>query len=304
MKKSGLTQKGDDEVEIEHALYTAMRFNFLYVDRYVFRSGWIYPNSYIPYTMVRYILKGSAEFILNGKSFYVHEKQVIYIPEGCYLECHALEDYFEFISIRFKVTTQLATDNFLQEYYRIQTVNNCGQQDEMERHFQEVYRNATSQHPSKVFHIRENLELIVAWLVDQVAGDVQRMERPTVEYSFERTLQKEEDLEAYRQDPRINVLVDYIVTHPTEHYTSEVLCQMVNVSPSTLRRLFKKHTGKSPSDFIQDLRLTVAARRLLVTNDRISSIAYQVGFEDPNYFSRIFQKNFGVSPQAYRKNAQ
>lgn len=38
----------------------------------------------------------------------------------------------------------------------------------------------------------------MAWLVDQVAGDVQRMERPTVEYSFERTLQKEEDLEAYR----------------------------------------------------------------------------------------------------------
>lgn len=34
---------------------------------------------------------------------------------------------------------------------------------------------------------------------------------------------------------------------------------MVNVSPSTLRRLFKKHTGKSPSDFIQNLRLTVAA---------------------------------------------
>lgn len=108
----------------------------------------------------------------------------------------------------------------------------------MERHFQEVYRNATSQNPSKVFHIRGNLELIVAWLVDQVAGDVQRTERPMVEYSFERTLQKEEDLEAYRQDPRINVLVDYIVTHPTEHYTSEVLCQMVNVSPSTLRRLF------------------------------------------------------------------
>ena len=52
MKKSGLTQKGEDEVEIEHALYTAMRFNFLYVDRYVFRSGWIYPNSYIPYTII------------------------------------------------------------------------------------------------------------------------------------------------------------------------------------------------------------------------------------------------------------
>ena len=88
--------------------------------------------------------------------------------------------------------------------------------------------------------------------------------------------------------------MDYIVTHPTEHYTSEVLCQMVNVSPSTLRRLFKKHTGKSPSDFIQNLRLTVAARRLLVTNDRISSIAYQVGFEGPKELR-------GVSPGIQEK---
>ena len=98
--------------------------------------------------------------------------------------------------------------------------------------------------------------------------------------------------------------MDYIVTHPTEHYTSEVLCQMVNVSPSTLRRLFKKHTGKSPSDFIQNLRLTVSCRLLLVTNVLISSLGFHVGFEGPYYFSRIFQKNFGVSPQAYRKNAQ
>ena len=292
-------------MEIEHALYTAMRFNFLYVDRYVFRSGWIYPNSYIPYTMVRYILRGSAEFLLNGKSFYVHERQVIYIPEGCYLECHALEDYFEFISIRFRVTTQLTADDFLQAYYHIQTVNPCGENDEIEGHFQAVYRNATSQIPSKVFRIRGNLELIVAWLVDQVADRFQAPAGlPEAAFSFARTLQREEDLEACRQDPRINVLVDYIVTHPTEHYTSESLCQMVNISSSTLRRLFKKHTGKSPSDFIQDLRLTVAARRLLVTDERVSTIAYQVGFEDPNYFSRLFQKNFGVSPQAYRKNAQ
>ena len=62
--------------------------------------------------------------------------------------------------------------------------------------------------------------------------------------------------------------------------------------------------GKSPGAFIQDLRLMVAARRLLVTDERISDIAYQVGFEDPNYFSRMFRKNFGVTPQAYRENAQ
>ena len=48
----------------------------------------------------------------------------------------------------------------------------------------------------------------------------------------------------------------------------------------------------------------VAARRLLVTDARLSDIAYEVGFEDPNYFSRMFRRNFGASPQEYRRNAQ
>ena len=100
------------------------------------------------------------------------------------------------------------------------------------------------------------------------------------------------------------MLVDYILNHPTERFSTETLCRITNLSPSTLRRLFKEHTGKSPGAFIQDLRLMIAARRLLVTDARISDIAYQVGFEDPNYFSRMFRKNFGVSPQAYRENAQ
>ena len=107
-----------------------------------------------------------------------------------------------------------------------------------------------------------------------------------------------------RQDPRISMLVDYILNHPTERFSTETLCRITNLSASTLRRLFKEHTGKSPGAFIQDLRLMIAARRLLVTDARISDIAYQVGFEDPNYFSRMFRKNFGVSPQAYRENAQ
>lgn len=292
-------------MELNHILYTAMRFNFLYADRYIFRSGWVYPYNYVPYSMVRYICKGSAEFILDGITYTVHEHQVVYIPEGCYMECHALGDYFEFISIRFKLSAQLACENFLQDYYHVQTVNNCVPGSEVEHYFQEVYRNAASQAPSKIFRIRGNLELIVSWLVEQVAESTsEECYSPESQASFEHILHREEKTFSYHQDPRVNVLVDYIINHPTENYSSESMSQMVNVSPSTLRRLFKKHTGKSPGEFIQDIRLMVAARRLLVTNERISTIAYQVGFEDPNYFSRLFQKNFGVSPQTYRKNAQ
>ena len=57
-------------------LYTAMRFNFLYVDRYVFRAGWIYPLSYTPYCLVRYIIRGKALFEMDGTDVYVEENQV------------------------------------------------------------------------------------------------------------------------------------------------------------------------------------------------------------------------------------
>ncbi len=107
-------------MHIPQSLYTSMRFNFLYVDRYVFRRGWAYPNSYVPYCMLRYILKGRAEFIISGQKYIVEENQVCYIPEGCHLECHALEDEFSFISIRFATTVQLCSaTRFLRKADRI-----------------------------------------------------------------------------------------------------------------------------------------------------------------------------------------
>ena len=94
--------------------------------------------------------------------------------------------------------------------------------------------------------------------------------------------------------------MDYLVAHPAEPFDSEFLARMADMSPSSLRRLFKEHTGKSPGAFVKDLRMPTAARRLLVTNQRISAIAYELGFDDPNYFARIFKSVFGVSPQEYR----
>lgn len=301
-------------MDMDQTLFTAMRFNFLYVDRYVFRSKWVFPESYVPYSLVRYIVKGDAVFTIDGVEYPVGENQVFYIPDGCNLECHCVGDYLEFISIRFKATVQLDEGDFLTDYYHIKPSNNVGEDREtVLSWFTEIYGNATSENPGRLFRIRGNLELIIAWLTEQAASVHARQAAEThvelediSEASFtQRSIfQREVKSSQFKRDPRISALVDYIINHPTEQFTSERLCQLSNMSPSSMRRLFKKHTGKSPGDFIQDLRLTVAARRLLVTNERISVIAYKVGFEDPNYFSRLFKMNFGVSPQTYRKNAQ
>jgi AraC-like DNA-binding protein len=56
--------------------------------------------------------------------------------------------------------------------------------------------------------------------------------------------------------------------------------------------------------YIKELRLTTAARKLLVSNDNISDIAYEVGYEDPNYFIREFKSAFGYTPKQYRQAAK
>lgn len=287
-------------MHIPPSLYASMRFNFLYADRYVFRRGWNYPDNYVPYCMLRYILTGRADFLMDGERYTVERNQVCYIPEGCRLECHALEDEFSFISIRFATTVQLNGSDFLSEYFRIPRVTRQAD-PEVLGYFQQVYENATSQNTSKLFRIRGNLELILAWLVEHTPEAlVEESAQPEADCSVEGLRRREDRTHASHRDPRIQVVVDYLVAHPAEPFDSEFLARMADMSPSPLRRLFKEHTGKSPGAFVKDLRMTTAARRLLVTNQRISAIAYELGFDDPNYFARIFKSVFGVSPQEYR----
>lgn len=297
-------------MEIPKSLFSTMRFNFLYVDRYVFSRSWVYPESYVPYCMVRYILRGSAVFRINGTEYIAREGQVAYIPDGCMLACHALEEEFEFISIRFVVTARVNGNDFLTEFFHLSPISRVPG-PELLSYFQEVYRNATSQGISRHFRIRGNLELILATLVDHcaatpadLAGALSVESEQPDPLDLEYIRHREERSEAIKRDPRVQTVVEYLIAHPEEPFDSRYLSEMAEMSASSLRRHFKEHTGKTPGDFIKELRLMTAARRLLTTDERISAIAYGVGFDDQNYFSRMFKQVFGVSPSQYRKNSR
>lgn len=74
----------------------------------------------------------------------------------------------------------------------------------------------------------------------------------------------------------------------------------MNFSVNYLSDLLRKDTGKSTLEHIQ-LRLVEAAKeRLFDTNKSISEIAYELGFEYPQYFSRLFKKRVGMTPNEYR----
>jgi two-component system response regulator YesN len=72
------------------------------------------------------------------------------------------------------------------------------------------------------------------------------------------------------------------------------------LNPSYLSRRFKEETGKNITNTVADLRLREACRLLRETERKINRIAVMVGYESPAYFSNIFKRRFGVSPQEYR----
>lgn len=291
-------------MRVPQSLYSAMRFNFLYVDRYVFSRDWYYPESYIPYCLLRYMTKGSAIFIVDGEEHEIHEKQIAYIPEGCKLECHGISEEIEFISIRFTTTVRLQNNDFLEEFFHIMTITQDADGSAL-YYFMEVYRNAISKNTSKLFHIRANLELIVAYLVDQDPNTIlEESDQPPADLSISGIRRRISHSTAIKRDPRIQTVVDYLVAHPAESFNTEFLSNMAQMGPSTLRRLFKEHTGKSPGNFVTELRMMTAARKLLISDERISTIAYEAGFDDPNYFNRLFKKTFGISPGKYRKQSR
>jgi len=92
----------------------------------------------------------------------------------------------------------------------------------------------------------------------------------------------------------------------SKNYMEEIrLAQMADIagmSPSAFSRFFKLHTGRNLSDYIIDIRLGYAARKLVDTSHSISEISYECGFNNLSNFNRIFKRKKGCSPSEFREN--
>lgn len=78
----------------------------------------------------------------------------------------------------------------------------------------------------------------------------------------------------------------------------------VGVHPVHLTRLFRLHYGAPVGAYLRGLRLTWAAGMLSDSNETIAQIAFQAGFFDQSHFTRVFKRQFGLTPLAYRRAAR
>ena len=110
--------------------------------------------------------------------------------------------------------------------------------------------------------------------------------------------------EQYRESDQAPDACAKSLSYIREHYTEKIsvsdIADSVGYSSSYFGYIFKKKHGIPVNKYILGLRLSKAAELLSDTSLSISSVAENVGFDDPNYFSTVFKASYGLSPRQYR----
>ncbi|MCD1654063.1 PocR ligand-binding domain-containing protein [Treponema zuelzerae] len=100
----------------------------------------------------------------------------------------------------------------------------------------------------------------------------------------------------------IRPALDYIASHYHERITLDEMASRCNISSSYFSKLFNKITGETFANYVNTLRIRKACEYLDQEDIPITTIAFNLGFDDISYFDKVFKKIAGTTPSAYKKN--
>ncbi|HCV54872.1 MAG: response regulator [Galactobacillus timonensis] len=117
-------------------------------------------------------------------------------------------------------------------------------------------------------------------------------------------LRMQKELSGHRRSSTENIVLkakDYI----QEHYSDpdlnlNSLCRDLGVSTSYFSTIFRRETGQPFVGYLTEFRMNKAAELLISGNEKTYIVATKVGYSDPNYFSYVFRRRYGVSPSKYK----
>ncbi|MCI5530013.1 MAG: AraC family transcriptional regulator [Blautia sp.] len=103
------------------------------------------------------------------------------------------------------------------------------------------------------------------------------------------------------EDAILSHAFEYIRQNCLQHISVEELAKFCHCSSSYLSHIFKKRTSVNINTYINKIRIERSKNYLLNSGETIAEIAISTGFNDPNYYSRVFTKIIGISPTEFRR---
>lgn len=104
-----------------------------------------------------------------------------------------------------------------------------------------------------------------------------------------------------KNPPFVEKVTKFAMTHLHEAIGVEELAEIAGYSRFHFSRIFKEWYGDGPSNFLHDMRMKRAVRLLQTEHRTVKEIADRCGFTNTSYFCKVFRKEFGISPEGFRK---
>ena len=240
------------------------------------------------YDQFFYNSNGSGTLIMNGIGYDLPEGSAFFIPAGVPHEYYPSGDIWD-------LRWMLPRGDGLPAMYRKLGLENGGVYKLADYRPLDIIINKmhneiiADNHNGNLFASAYVVEFIMEFA--RQTGNISTEHNSVADYSDKDTYLKYTD-----------ILRDYIKYHFMHNITLNELCHLIDVTPQHLCRIFKQCTGMRPVEYITHIRLDYAKNLLANTKHSISDISVWCGFENQNYFWRIFKKNVNMTPGEYRKN--
>lgn len=242
----------------------------------VLPTNWQGDNLKLPDSKLYYVSKGELVMKLYGSTMIVREGDMMLIPANTVHSCCLTESrYAELAWCHF--TLNSGQEDYFKNY-EIPPLLHVEDRDTVSSLFQLLFSTHT---------MEESRRKLISTTAICSLVDYYFLHSPIIKY----------DTEA----DRIRQVITYIDEHYTENITVQQLAQLANYSESHLSKRFHDVTGMPPMRYLSNVRIKQAKLLLQFSDEPVCEIMERCGFMDAAYFSRVFKKVIGYSPQVFRK---
>lgn len=228
-------------------------------------TGALVPHKLI-YIDLTYCIKGEMHYRLNGDDITLHAGDAILCPQNSVRERFKTEIPVAYYSVNISLPNTFTpkVSGYLPNSLRFDTVQIL---ESMTRSFESLSDEKNQKCTSLFFYLYYQL-------IETVSNN---------------------------DSPHVKQIKQYIASHLTGNITLADVADHVHLAPNYCCTIFSQHTGQSLMHFVTVQRIALA-KQLMVTSDRtLSEISEACGFDDYNYFSRVFKKYEGIPASQYRK---
>ena len=211
------------------------------------------------------MLNGALDYTINGTTFTVASGDAVLAPTGCTLSRKRGEIKSDYISFNFTTSQPIDLPHKIPKCVDSTISLLVTAYDELEKH------------PHK--NLSEKTKSILTIIILHL-----------------------QDLIRYNEYHALTLkIINYLHANVKNKVTLTDIGKLTFFSPGYCEAIFKRDTGKSINDYLIDIRISEAKRLLTGSTRTLVNISELVGFDDYNYFARIFKMRTGLPPGKYRK---